>query len=93
MIEEKIEVMGRYGSRCKQLPDDLKETWQYWKLKEEALDGTIWKTCFGRGYGPVVIERLCGGSDDDDEEDEEEEGGKGRGGEGGEEGGGGGGGE
>jgi hypothetical protein len=23
-------------------------------LKEEALDRTLWKTRFGRGYGPVV---------------------------------------
>jgi len=26
----------------------------YWKFKEEALDLTVWKTRFGRGYGPVV---------------------------------------
>jgi hypothetical protein len=25
----------------------------YWKLKEEALDRTLWRTRFGRGYGPV----------------------------------------
>jgi hypothetical protein len=25
-----------------------------WKLKEEALDRTHWRTRFGRGYGPVV---------------------------------------
>jgi hypothetical protein len=23
-------------------------------LKEEALDCTLWRTCFGRDYGPVV---------------------------------------
>jgi hypothetical protein len=23
-------------------------------LKEEALDRTLWRTCFGKGYGPVV---------------------------------------
>jgi transposase InsO family protein len=23
-------------------------------LKEEALDRTLWRTRFGRGYGPVV---------------------------------------
>jgi hypothetical protein len=27
---------------------------QYWELKEEALDRTLWRTRFGRGYGPVV---------------------------------------
>ena len=37
-----------------QLLDDIKETRGYCKLKEEVLDGTAWRTCFGRGYGPVV---------------------------------------
>jgi len=27
---------------------------EYWKLKEGALDHTLWRTCFGRGYGPVI---------------------------------------
>jgi hypothetical protein len=35
--------------------DDLKEMRWYWKLEEEALDCTAWRTCFGRGCdGPVV---------------------------------------
>jgi hypothetical protein len=34
--------------------DDLKENRGYRKLKEEALDGTVWRTGFGRGYGAVV---------------------------------------
>jgi hypothetical protein len=25
-------------------------------MKEKALDRTLWKTRFGRGYGPVVRE-------------------------------------
>jgi hypothetical protein len=58
MIEGKLEgmteVTERRGRRCKQLLDDLKEKRRYWKLKEEALDCTLWRTCFGRGYGPVV---------------------------------------
>jgi hypothetical protein len=37
-----------------QLLDDLKETRRYWKLKEEAQDRTLWRTQFGRGYGPVA---------------------------------------
>jgi hypothetical protein len=45
---------GRRGRRRKQLLDDLKEKRRYWKLKEEALDRTLWRTRFGRGYGPVV---------------------------------------
>jgi hypothetical protein len=36
------------------LLDDLKEKKRYWKLKEEALDRTLWRTRVGRGYGPVV---------------------------------------
>jgi hypothetical protein len=28
-------------------------------LKEEALECTVWKTCFGRYYRPVI--RQCGG--------------------------------
>ena len=26
----------------------------YWNLKQESLDGTLWRTCFERRYGPVV---------------------------------------
>jgi hypothetical protein len=47
-------MTGRRGRRRKQLLDDLREKRIYWKLKEEALDRTLWKTRFGRGYGPVV---------------------------------------
>jgi hypothetical protein len=47
-------VTGRQKRIRKQLLDDLKETRGYWKLKEEALDLTLWKTRFGRGYGLVV---------------------------------------
>jgi hypothetical protein len=49
-IEGSIEVTGIHGRRCKQLLDGLKETRGYWKLKEEALDRTLWRTPFGRGY-------------------------------------------
>jgi hypothetical protein len=34
--------------------DDLKEMRGCYKLKEEALDRTLWRKGFGRGYGPVV---------------------------------------
>jgi hypothetical protein len=43
-IEGRIEVTGIRGRRRKQLPDDLKEKIEYWKLKEEALDHTVWRT-------------------------------------------------
>jgi hypothetical protein len=50
----KKEVTGRRGRRRNQLLDDFKERRGYCKLKEEALDRTLWITRFGRGYGPVV---------------------------------------
>jgi hypothetical protein len=53
-MEGKIEGMGRRRRRRKQLLNDLKETRRYWKSKEEALDRTLWRTRFGRGYGLVV---------------------------------------
>jgi len=53
-IERKIEVTGRLGRGRKQLLDDLKETGGYCKLREGALDRTLWRTGFGRCCGPVV---------------------------------------
>jgi hypothetical protein len=53
-LEGRMEMTGRRGRRCIQLLDDLTEKRRYWKLKEEAPDHTLWRTCFGRGYGPVV---------------------------------------
>jgi hypothetical protein len=55
-VEERIKMTGRRERRRKQLLDDLKEKRKYWKLKEEALDSTLWRTRFGRGFGPVVRE-------------------------------------
>jgi hypothetical protein len=40
--------------RRKLLLGDLKGKRRYWELKEEALDRTLRRTRFGRGYGPVV---------------------------------------
>jgi hypothetical protein len=53
-IEERREMIGRRRRRIKQLLEDLKEGEGPWKLKEEALARTLWKTHFGRGYGRVV---------------------------------------
>jgi hypothetical protein len=53
-LEGRIDVMGRRGRRRKQLLGDLKEKRRCWKFKEEALDRPVWRTRFGRGYGPVV---------------------------------------
>jgi hypothetical protein len=50
-------VTGRQGRRRKQLLVDRKERIAYWKLKEGALDCTVWRTRFGRDYGPVVREK------------------------------------
>jgi len=33
--------------------DNLKKTTGYWQLKEEALDRTLCRTRYGRGYGPA----------------------------------------
>jgi hypothetical protein len=53
-LKGRTEMTGRRGRRRKQLLDDLKEKRIYWKLKEEAVDRTLWRTRFGRGYGPVL---------------------------------------
>ena len=45
-IKGQIEVTRRRGRRRKKLLDD--------QLKEEALDRTMWRNRFGRGFGPVV---------------------------------------
>jgi len=54
ITEEKVDGTRRRGRRRKQLLDDLKEKRGYWKLKEEALDRTVRRIRFGRGYRPVV---------------------------------------
>jgi hypothetical protein len=49
-----IEVTRRQGRRHRKLLNDLKERRGYSHLKEEALDRTVWRARFGRGFGPVV---------------------------------------
>ena len=53
-IKGVIEVTGRQGSRRMRLLEDLKDRRGYSHLKEEALDSTMWRAGFGRGFGPVV---------------------------------------
>ena len=53
-IKGQIEVTRRRGRRSKKLLDDLKDRRGYCQLKEEALDRTVWRYRFGRGFGPVV---------------------------------------
>jgi hypothetical protein len=53
-IKGGIEVTGRRGRRRRKLLNDLKERRGYSQLKEEALDHSMWKARFGRGFRPVV---------------------------------------
>jgi hypothetical protein len=53
-IEGGIEVTGRRGRRHRKLLDDLKERRGYSYFQDEALDRTMWRAGFGRGFGPVV---------------------------------------
>jgi hypothetical protein len=53
-LEGRIESSITRGRRCKQLLDYLKGKRRSCKLKEKALDRTLWRARFGRGYGPVV---------------------------------------
>ena len=57
-IEESAEVTGIQRRRHKQLLDDIKEKRGYWKLKEEALDRTLWRTLRKRQW--IYRKRDCG---------------------------------
>jgi hypothetical protein len=65
VIEEKIqgeiEVTGRQGRRRRKLLVDLTEKTGYPHLKEEALDRTMWRAGFSRGFGLVVRQTAKGG--------------------------------
>ena len=49
-------MTGRRGRRRRKVLDDIKERTGYSHLKEEALDRSMWRVRFGRGFGPVVRE-------------------------------------
>jgi hypothetical protein len=66
-IKGLIEVTRRRGRRRKKLLDDLKDRRRYCQLKEEALDRTMWRNNFGKGFGPVVWQI----TDDDDDDDDD----------------------
>jgi hypothetical protein len=53
-IEERLEVTRRRGRRRNQILDKRKETSEYWELKKEALDRTLWRTRYGRFHRSVV---------------------------------------
>jgi hypothetical protein len=46
--------MERRGRRCKQELDNSKEKIGNYKLIEDAIDLTVWRTRFGSGYVLVV---------------------------------------
>ena len=50
----RIKVREIRGRRHNQLLDDIGEMRKYRKMKNETLDRTLWRTCFVRGFGPVV---------------------------------------
>jgi len=54
VIEGRIKGGIEVTRRRRKLLDDLKERRGYSPLKEEALDCTMWRARFGRGFGPVV---------------------------------------
>ena len=47
-------MTGRRGRRRRKLLDDLKERTGYCHLKQEAVDRTVWRAGYGRGFVPVV---------------------------------------
>jgi len=47
--KKKEEFMGRRGRRGKQQLDDLEEKRVHWKLKNEALDRSLQRTCWWKG--------------------------------------------
>jgi hypothetical protein len=53
-IKGGIELTGTRGRRRMKLLDDLTEMTGYSHLQEEALDRTMWRARFARGFGPVV---------------------------------------
>jgi len=57
-IQGGIEVTRRQGRRRRKLLDYLKGMRRYSYLKEEALDRTMWRARFGRGFGPVVRQTI-----------------------------------
>ena len=65
-IKGQIQVTRRRGRRRTKLLDDLKDRREYCKLKEEALDRTMLRNRFGRGFGPLVWQI----TDDDDDDDD-----------------------
>src|SRR5215469_5803171 len=56
-IKGEMEVTRRRGRKRRKLLDDLKDRRGYSHLKEEALDRTVWRNCFGGGLN-LASDRL-----------------------------------
>jgi hypothetical protein len=52
----KVRRDGKTWKKSRHLLDERKEKRRYWKLKEEALERTVWKARYERCYGPVARE-------------------------------------
>ena len=52
-------MTGRQERRHKHLMDDFKGMRGYWERKEGALDHTLGRNGFERGYGPVVRQTMA----------------------------------
>jgi len=57
-IKGGIELTGGRGRRRRKLLDDFKDRRGYSRFKEEALDRTMWRVRFGRGFGAVVRQTI-----------------------------------
>jgi hypothetical protein len=57
-VQEGIAMTARRGRRHRKLLYDLKERRGYSHSKEEALDRSMWRAPFGRGFGPVVRQTI-----------------------------------
>jgi hypothetical protein len=53
-IRGEKDLTGRRVRRYRKLLDDLRERRGYCHLNEEALDHTMWRARFGRGFGHVM---------------------------------------
>ena len=53
-IDRRTEVTGRKGRKRKQLLYGRTEETRYCIFKKEALARPLWRTRFGRRYGPVI---------------------------------------
>ena len=54
VIQGRIEMTGRRGRRGEQITDDLKKNKGYRKFEQEALERSLRRINFGRGYGSVM---------------------------------------